>query len=84
MTKHLTVLVPEFMVNTSSFPQEIARYGNQLKSEGSKGSPSSHCNGGKNNPNTFERTVDTFEYAVFSRTERLMNTTTSLIKKIIS
>ncbi|GET34838.1 hypothetical protein PbJCM13498_37010 [Prolixibacter bellariivorans] len=84
MTKHLTVLVPEFLVNTSSFPQEIAQYGNQFKSEGFEGPPSDHVYGGKNNPVTFESTIEAIEYVVFNSLTRLMNSTTSLIKKLIS
>jgi hypothetical protein len=84
MTKHLTVLVPKFLVNTSSFPQEIAQYGNQFKSEGFEGPPSDHINGGKIIPMKFESTIEAIEYVVFSRLTRIMNTTTSLIKKLIS
>lgn len=83
MTKHLTVLVPEFLVNTSSFPQEIAQYGNQFKHEGFEGPSSNHVNGGKNIPDTFECTINAIEYALFTSFTQLMSTTTSLIKKII-
>lgn len=84
MTKHLTVLVPKFLVSTSSFPQEIAQYGNQFKSEGFEGPPSDHFNGGKIIPKTFGNTAEAIEYVVFDSLTRIMNTTTSLIKKIIS
>lgn len=80
MTKHLTVLVPKFLVNTSSFPQEIAQYGNQLKNEGFEGYPSNHRNGGKDNPNTLERIEDAIAYFVFNGLSRLVNTTTFLLK----
>ena len=81
MTKHLTVLVPKFLVNTSSFPQEIAQYGNQFENKGFEGPPSNHVYGGKNNPNTLERFEDVIVYSVFNGLSRLMDFTTSLIKK---
>lgn len=81
MTKHLTVLVPKFLVNTSSFPQEIAQYGNQFEYEGFEGPPSNHVYGGKNNPNTSERINDAIAYIVFNGLSRLVNTATFLIKK---
>lgn len=80
MTKHLTVLVPKFLVNTSSFPQEIAQYGNQFQNEGSEGPPSNHFYGGKNNPTTLERIEDAIAYFVINGLSLLVNTTTLLLK----
>jgi hypothetical protein len=81
MTKHLTVLVPKFLVNTSSFPQEIAQYGNQFMSQGFEGPPSNHVYGGKNNPNTLERIEITIIYFLVNGVSRLMRKTSFLIKK---
>jgi hypothetical protein len=78
MTKHLAVLVPKFLVNTSSFPQEIAQYGNQFENRGSEGPPSNHVNGGKYNPNTFEQLEEFIKCILFNGIEQLINTTTLL------
>ena len=73
MSKHLTVLVPEFLVNTSSFPQELAQHGNQFNQEGFEGSPSSHSIGGKNNHSTLESIESVIRYVFTHNVTLLMN-----------